>query len=675
MPEEGEALVLADDGASPAAGEGEVFVLACPQDRQFAQSSLGSLPGAVVYSGDEMEPAQAKERLAASRQCCVVFSAAGINALQLQLAGVSPARYRARDICTIRDSMEPNAAIVGELYAGQVIDVTDAAVDAAGVTRLFFKDGWVAYKAHLLARLDTDARSSGPAKSAKPRRRRARGRARRHSVSEEGVQGVTMLGGQAAKELGLVEERVFTVGQTHMSKAPNLVQLKVGGMGLTLFDGPNLLESHLYSVIESWEVGQKSKHLSVTKKAGPNSKKKVQIRFQVLGDDGGVIAKLMQDHAISVKKQRKILKKQAKDPDAAALAEDDDDDSDSQDDDAEPEAVDWWELEMRQPQDRLNLIEEPSLRRHFATVKDRTVRFSGTVVEVRKSDGSRQKLVLVVSKRAVYRMVSPVPAYGDWECKGRLLVRRLRELEISTQADDQIVLKYERSDGQRGSRMFEVEEERRDQMVLALKRQFRECTGTDVPVEVSEVALFGGIAGPSPKSIAGSSFTKETYDNPVKKGDESAELCFTTLMGMAAATMQSASQRSSKCAFLPLIAAGAGACHDSLRESQRARVNASESVRTRRTVLPATAHRAPPLESTALIPCAVGQAWTTRAPAYNSSRRTTIPKKTRRNSPPQVATKLRHMSIETLSSRPTPPMCSSGSASWRTSLRSSTLPG
>ena len=71
MPEEGEALVLADDGAPPAVGEGEVFVLACPQDRQFAQSSLGSLPGAVVYSGDEMEPAQAKERLAASRQCCV----------------------------------------------------------------------------------------------------------------------------------------------------------------------------------------------------------------------------------------------------------------------------------------------------------------------------------------------------------------------------------------------------------------------------------------------------------------------------------------------------------------------------------------------------------------------------------------------------------------------------
>ena len=177
MPEEGEALVLADDGA-PAAGEGEVFVLACPQDRQFAQSSLGSLPGAVVYSGDEMEPAQAKERLAASRQCCMVFSAAGINALQLQLAGVSPARYRARDICTIRDSMEPNAAIVGELYAGQVIDVTDAAVDAAGVTRLFFKDGWVAYKAHLRgggARGDharrAGSKGAGPGRGARVHRR------------------------------------------------------------------------------------------------------------------------------------------------------------------------------------------------------------------------------------------------------------------------------------------------------------------------------------------------------------------------------------------------------------------------------------------------------------------------------------------------------------------------
>ena len=124
---------------------GELFVICCPQDREFAKRklcpALRSLSNQPVsmYSGREMSEADALARLEDSTHCCVATSAAGINALQLQLAGVSPARYRAVDMCTVRLTAEPASthAMIGSRrgwLATVAAAATTAAATATGAT-------------------------------------------------------------------------------------------------------------------------------------------------------------------------------------------------------------------------------------------------------------------------------------------------------------------------------------------------------------------------------------------------------------------------------------------------------------------------------------------------------------------------------------------------------------
>eukprot|EP01052_Picozoa_sp_SAG31_P030637 SAG31_NODE_3161_length_4607_cov_3.352484_1_plen_1082_part_10 len=79
------------------------------------------------------------------------------------------------------------------------------------------------------------------------------GGARRLSVSQGGVADVVDLANQVAQNAGVAGEEIFDVTQHHMKDVPKNIKLKVGQMGVQLFDGPHPLESYTYSKISLWE--------------------------------------------------------------------------------------------------------------------------------------------------------------------------------------------------------------------------------------------------------------------------------------------------------------------------------------------------------------------------------------------------------------------------------------
>ena len=96
-----------------------------------------------------------------------------------------------------------------------------------------------------------------------------------------------------------------------------------------------------------------------------------------------------------------------------------------------------------------------------------------------------------------------------------------------------LAIEYQQLDGTTARRLFLVSDGRRDQAVLALQKAVAKLPGSgwEVPVQVSSHALFSaGAAGDAGPEQPLGGFTKDTYgDNPVREGDDSAELCFTTL--------------------------------------------------------------------------------------------------------------------------------------------------
>jgi hypothetical protein len=64
-------------------------------------------------------------------------------------------------------------------------------------------------------------------------------------VSQDGVLSIAAMGEQAAAEAGAVAEKVISVAQLAPKKRQ--VELKIGGMGVALFQGPKLLESFIYA--------------------------------------------------------------------------------------------------------------------------------------------------------------------------------------------------------------------------------------------------------------------------------------------------------------------------------------------------------------------------------------------------------------------------------------------
>lgn len=60
--------------------------------------------------------------------------------------------------------------------------------------------------------------------------------------------------GKAAGGAGNPGEQVFHVQQSHIPKTKKDIQLKVGGMGVTLFEGPRMIKSYLYYDLKGWSV-------------------------------------------------------------------------------------------------------------------------------------------------------------------------------------------------------------------------------------------------------------------------------------------------------------------------------------------------------------------------------------------------------------------------------------
>jgi len=78
-----------------------------------------------------------------------------------------------------------------------------------------------------------------------------------------------------AEELGMLGEETFTVKQSHIkknpvsgAKVPKEVTLKVGGMGLNIFDGGIPVENHLYFALQGWTYSQERNTFDITLKAG-----------------------------------------------------------------------------------------------------------------------------------------------------------------------------------------------------------------------------------------------------------------------------------------------------------------------------------------------------------------------------------------------------------------------
>ena len=74
------------------------------------------------------------------------------------------------------------------------------------------------------------------------------------SLAVDGMTAVADISSQLAKELapGAAEEKVFTVT---MNKKP--CELRVGGMNLTVMDGPKFVSSYQYSDLIDWNVQSK----------------------------------------------------------------------------------------------------------------------------------------------------------------------------------------------------------------------------------------------------------------------------------------------------------------------------------------------------------------------------------------------------------------------------------
>ena len=108
------------------------------------------------------------------------------------------------------------------------------------------------------------------------------------SVATDGVAAVAAMAAEEAMRTNSVPEQVFEVVQFAPGK-PRKVQLKVGGMGLTILDGPKMLDSCVYQTISSFDSKSATRVLTIV--AG---KKKRKLQFRAAESEA--IADLMRRH-------------------------------------------------------------------------------------------------------------------------------------------------------------------------------------------------------------------------------------------------------------------------------------------------------------------------------------------------------------------------------------------
>ena len=266
--------------------------------------------------------------------------------------------YLVKRKAVLRKEAAMDSEQAGELTKGEVIDVKESVVLDNGTTRLRCASGWISNKPHLVERLE-DELQARPA----PRRSGAAPPMRRASIAVGGINEVVSLGESIAEQVGAVSEKKFEVKQEHLKKAPEQIQLKVGGMGVSLYDGPRVLATYMYQRIgdgqhhiESW--GRKpATHQIFLILPGP---KKV---YFTTANQSQEIVSLMTAHAKAIKKQvgtAPKLPKMRSAPDGASalggIAEEDSEDSEDsdisstdsgEDDDDEPKGPVTYTLVVR----------------------------------------------------------------------------------------------------------------------------------------------------------------------------------------------------------------------------------------------------------------------------------------------------------------------------------------
>jgi hypothetical protein len=125
------------------------------------------------------------------------------------------------------------------------------------------------------------------------------------TFAQDGVKDVTTDYAQAAGALGAVAEKTFDVEQTHIKdkKVKKRVQLRVGGQGIMLFDGPKFLGSNTYSrMAKSWNLNT-NKH-TITIHPDPDSVKAFGIMSFVLvcvNQDEREVSDTMMAHASKIR--------------------------------------------------------------------------------------------------------------------------------------------------------------------------------------------------------------------------------------------------------------------------------------------------------------------------------------------------------------------------------------
>eukprot|EP01043_Picozoa_sp_COSAG02_P014110 COSAG02_NODE_576_length_20112_cov_13.577625_3_plen_2119_part_00 len=134
------------------------------------------------------------------------------------------------------------------------------------------------------------------------------------SVAEDGISSVVGLAGQAAAELGDAGEKMFRVAFPSGGKKPERqCQLKVGQMGVQVFDGPKMLDSYLYNKLAGWEfkAGKRMLVLVIAASASPSQGgRQKTAEFGCTAADGARICKLMTEHATAIAKQQRSETKQ-----------------------------------------------------------------------------------------------------------------------------------------------------------------------------------------------------------------------------------------------------------------------------------------------------------------------------------------------------------------------------
>ena len=128
---------------------------------------------------------------------------------------------------------------------------------------------------------------------------------RRASIAVDWINEVVHEAEAAAAELGAVAEMTFDVEQTHLKRVSPRIQMKVGGMGVSLYDGPTPIETYMYQ-----KIGSGKNHLvswGTNEKSGTVFFKlsSSRLEFKAETQMACEIVELMMQHAKSIRSQQR----------------------------------------------------------------------------------------------------------------------------------------------------------------------------------------------------------------------------------------------------------------------------------------------------------------------------------------------------------------------------------